>query len=203
MGVYELSGAGSVKTGRTLYTSMNAGNQYGAMVPIATSTLSSNGYFEFSNIPQNYQDLFVSVNARAAATVGDSGFSNQSYITAYFNDITSNYSVTFLIADGTSATSTRASSQSNCYFGFIPNQNATSGIFGATTIQILNYANTSTFKTTLSRTAGDANGSGTTTLTVNSWRNTLAINKITLYCSYTNFLAGTTATLYGIRAVSS
>ena len=182
---------------------MNAGNMYGAMVPIATSTLSSNGYFEFSNIPQNYQDLYISLNARAAATSGDAGFSNQSYVSAYFNDITTAYSVSFLIGDGASATSTRATSQTNCYFGFIPNQNATSGIFGATTVHILNYANTSTFKTTLSRTAGDANGSGTTTLTVNGWRNTAAINKITLYCSYTNFVAGTTATLYGIRAVSS
>jgi len=174
---------------------------HGAMVPIVSSTLSSNGYFEFSNIPQGYQDLYLSVNARAAATIGDSGFSNQSYITAYFNDITANYSVTFLIGDGSSATSPRASSQSNCYFGFIPNQNATSGIFGSTTIHISSYANTSNFKSILSRTAGDANGSGTTTLTVNSWRNTAAINKITLYCSYTNFLAGTTATLYGIRSV--
>lgn len=174
---------------------------HGAMVPIVSSTLSSNGYFEFSNIPQTYQDLFISVNARAAATVGDSGFSNQSYITTYFNDITANYSVTFLIGDGSSATSTRASAQGNAYFGFIPNANATSGIFGSTTVNILNYANTSTFKTILSRTAGDANGSGTTTLTVNGWRNTAAINKITLYCSYTNFVAGTTATLYGIRTV--
>lgn len=203
MPVYEMSAAGSVKVPRVNHQSMNAGNQYGAMVPIASSTLSANGYFEFSNIPQTYQDLFISVNARAAATVGDSGYSNQSYITAYFNDITSNYSVTFLIGDGSSATSTRASTQSNCYFGFIPNANATSGIFGSTTVHILNYANTSTFKTTLSRTAGDANGSGTTTLTVNNWRNTAAINKITLYCSYTNFLAGTTATLYGIRAANS
>lgn len=203
MGVYELSGAGSVKTPRTVYSSMNANNQYGAMVPIVSSTLSSNGYFEFSNIPQTYQDLCIVESARALTTSGDSGFSNQNYTNVYFNDITTGYSATFLIGNGSSATSSRTTSQTNCYCGYIPNANATSGVFGSAVIHILNYANTSTFKTVLSRTAGDANGSGTTALVVNTWQNTAAINKLTIYTSSTNFVAGTTATLYGIRAVSS
>ena len=43
MGVYELSGAGSLKTPRTVYSSINANNQYGAMVPIASYTAASTG----------------------------------------------------------------------------------------------------------------------------------------------------------------
>jgi len=174
---------------------------HGAMVPIVTSTLSSNGYFDFTNIPQTYQDLFVVENARAVTTSGDSGFSTQNYGNMYFNNVTTGYSVTFLIGNGASATSTRASTQTNCYLGYIPNGNATSGIFGSITTHILNYANTSTYKTILSRSAGDTNGSGTTALVVNTWQNTAAINRLTIYCSSTNFLAGTTATLYGIRSI--
>jgi hypothetical protein len=201
MGVYELSGAGSIKTGRTLYTSMNAGNQYGAMVPIASYTAdgTSNG-FTFSNIPQTYQDLRLVMSYKSTDT-------SYGGLNLYPNTGTpTDRSITGLQGDGSSATSWRYANAIGWY-NYNPNLSSSlitgTGIFISTTWDILNYANTTTFKTGLVRVAADSNGSGVTSLIVNSLRNTAAISILTIYTAYGNYTAGSTATLYGIRAVSS
>jgi hypothetical protein len=199
MGVYELSGAGSVKTGRTLYTSMNAGNQYGAMVPIASVTLAvAADPISFTNIPQIYQDLMFVINARGtkAATLEN--------LVVYPNGLggTTNASDTRLIGDGSSATSVRSTNQPYNFLGNIPSASSTAGIFGATEVHVLNYTNTTTFKTFLNRSASDLNGSGNTILNVGLWRSTAAITSFDIYAESANYLAGTSITLYGIRAVS-
>jgi hypothetical protein len=208
MGVYELSGAGSVKTGRTLYTSMNANNQYGAMVPIQSATLTSTqSTIFFSNIPQNYQDLICIASGRSngAYTTGS--------ITFYLNvdsgaSATAGYSVTNLIGDGASASSARGTTSSPV-FGFsladgraVPAASSTSGVFASYQLHILNYANRSTFKTGLLRVSNDLNGSGISALGACLWQNTSAISSIML-ATNADWVAGTTFTLYGIRAVSS
>ena len=200
MGVYELSGAGSVKTGRTLYTSMNAGNMYGAMVPIASVTLAvAADPISFTNIPQIYQDLMFVVNARGTKAAALEN------LVVYPNGLggTTNASDTRLIGDGSSATSVRSTNQPYNFLGNIPSASSASGIFGAVEIHILNYANTATFKTFLNRSASDLNGSGNTILNVGLWRSTAAITSFDIYAESANYLAGTSITLYGIRAVSS
>ena len=201
MGVYELSGAGSAKTPRTVYSSMNANNQYGAMVPIAsvTFTSDSSGGFAFTNIPQTYQDLQISLYGRdtSANTSITGGI--------YLNTIaTTSWSSTFLRGDGSSASSSRTTTSTPTYGGgfVVPAASATTDIFGGVLMHILNYANASTFKTVLSRSACDLNGSGLTELRVSLWGNTSAVTRIDV-ASSANWKAGTTATLYGIRAVSS
>lgn len=180
---------------------MNAGNQYGAMVPIASVSfdVDSSGGFAFSNIPQTYQDLQISLYGRDT--------SSNTAITGgiYLNTIaTTSWSSTFLRGDGSSATSSRTTTSSPTYGGgfVVPAASATANIFGATLIHILNYANTTTNKTVLSRSASDLNGSGLTELRVSLWANTNAVTRIDVAGS-ANWKAGTTATLYGIRAVSS
>ena len=207
MGVYELSGAGSIKTGRTLYTSMNANNQYGAMVPIASATATgSSGTFSFGNIPSTYQDLYVVVQIR---TDQGSVTSRSNELRVLLNNSFTGYSNTRLIGDGTSAQSARDTSQSSIWGGYIPIATDTAGIFAVQSFHILNYANTSTFKTVLYRAALDKNGSstngtGTTTLGVGLWQNTAAVSVFRLDTfGFGNYVTGSTATLYGIRAVSS
>lgn len=197
MGVYELSGAGSLKTGRTLYTSMNAGNQYGAMVPIASATLSSTGGFDFTNIPQTYQDLFISVYARSAGTDGG--------LYWYANgDGSALYSKTYLFGDGSSAGSGRVSNSGGGQWGNIATSSNTTGMFSTSNVHILNYANTSTFKSFLVRNADDRNGSGYSILQAEMFRTTAGISRVTFgNAGYANLAAGSQATLYGIRAVSS
>jgi hypothetical protein len=201
MGVYELSGAGSLKTGRTLYPTMNAnnGNNYGAMVPIATATFTgSTSEVTFSSIPQNFQDLQIVLMGRStnASTTVDPHF-------ALNGDSSTIYSATQLIGNGSSATSERLTNSNVGYFGKMPGASTTSGILGAANLYFLNYASASTFKTGLVRLANDYNGSGTTELRVTLWRSTAAISSITLKATSGNWTDTTTATLYGIRAVSS
>jgi hypothetical protein len=202
MGVYELSGAGSVKTGRTLYTSMNAGNMYGAMVPIATveaNSGSTTNPMSFTNIPQTYQDLMLVVFGRA--TNADT---TNEYAVTINNDYTTIYSRTILQGNGSAASSTRTTGDSYYFPRYArTGASATSGIFGASTTHFLNYANTSTFKTIVSRAATDVNGSGFTTLTCGLYRSTTGINRLDLFSNGGNWTFGSTATLYGIRAVSS
>lgn len=207
MGVYELSGAGSVKTGRTLYTSMNAGNQFGAMVPIASATATgSSGTFSFENIPATYQDLCVVVQIR---TDQSTVTSRSNELRVLLNNSFTGYSNTRLIGDGTSAQSARDTSQSSIWGGYIPISTDTAGIFAVQSFHILNYANTSTYKTVLYRAALDKNGSstngtGTTMLGAGLWQNTSAVSifRVDTF-GFGNYTAGSTATLYGIRAANS
>jgi len=201
MGVYELSGAGSLKTGRTLYTSMNAGNQYGAMVPIASAVgTGSATTITFSNIPQTFQDLRLVISARAT----DAATSDLFVIA--LNAVGLGFSSgTYLDGNGSSATSARSGDYYGVEIGKIPGASATAGIYGTVTCDVLNYTNTTTFKTMLVRNAMDLNGSGITRLTVGLTRkDTTAIRQLDIF-TYAggNLTTDSTATLYGIRAVSS
>jgi hypothetical protein len=195
MGVYELSAAGSVKTGRTLYTSMNAGNQYGAMVPIASA---ANGSANFNTVPQTYQDLYVVSQLRG---------NNANTIEYFFSTLNASnaaiYSYTSLQGDGSSASSSRTNiGNTSFYIGTGPGGNSTANIFGSLEMWILNYTNTSTFKTVLYRFAGDQNGSGETRLGVGLFSSTGAVTNVNVFGG-NGTATGSTHTLYGIRAVSS
>ncbi len=199
MGVYKLSGAGAIKTGRTVYTSMNVGNQFGrAMVPIASFTANgTSGYvLAFSNIPQTYQDLMIVGNSRCTVA------SSLGYPYTRLNDNDASiYSDTNLIGNGASISSSRNSSTSVGRLGVEAGGSSTAGIFGSLVIHILNYANTSTFKTILSRSAADLNGSGETRLVATLFRSTSAVSSVRLSDEIGgNFASGSTFNLYGIKA---
>ena len=204
MGVYELSGAGSVKTGRTLYTSMNAGNQFGAMVPIASATITSTGTFEFSDIPQTYQDLRVVTFVRST-NANATGDAFVMYLKHGSGFQYANYSSTNLSGNGSAVSSNRESSTSGIRIpNFIPTTTQTAGVFAAITIDLLNYRS-ATFKTVLLRGAADTNGAGQTTLTAGLSQNTGAVTGLLMGTGLgvNHFAAGSTIALYGIRAVSS
>lgn len=164
--------------------------------PIATTTLgSAAASITFSSIPGTYTDLRVVYILRTdRANTVDGG-------KLQFNsDTATNYSNTYISGDGTSALSNRASTVNSIDIVQSIGNNATSGIFGLTTVDIFSYAG-STFKTCLITTSTDQNGSGRTNAIVGLWRSTSAITTITLTPSTgPNWLAGCTATLYGIKA---
>jgi len=195
VGVYELSGAGSIKTGRTMYTSMNAGNMYGAMVPIASA---ANGSANFANIPQTYQDLYVVSQLRGvnANTV--------EYFFSYFNSVTTAiYSYTSIQGDGASASSSKTNIGNTSFFiGTGPGGNSTSGVFASLEMWIPNYANTSTYKTIIYRIAGDQNGSGESRVGVGLFSSTAAVSAVNVFGG-NGTASGTTHNLYGIRAANS
>ena len=205
MGVYKLSGAGSVKTGRTLYTSMNANNQIGAVTPIAYTSLTSASFIDLINIPQTYQDLRIVFNARSSNTDA-SGDRLRLYVDQGGGfQYTNIYSNTHLVGNGSTPSSYRQSNNNALESTtIIPTASQASGIFATLTFDILNYRS-STNKTFLYRTASDWNGSGQTVATVGLIRNTGPITGFQFATALGNnhYAAGTTIAIYGIRAVSS
>lgn len=164
--------------------------------PIATGTSSgsSNG-ITFTSIPQTYTDLLIVINYRSQY----SGASDNLLLNAN-NTANGNYSSTLLIGNGSSASSTRFTSDyygSTC--GYVPAASTASGTFGTTIIQVMNYTNTTTYKTAITR----SNTVGTNTVAaVSLLRGTGAITELTpfVYGNAANLVSGSTATLYGIKA---
>jgi hypothetical protein len=160
--------------------------------PIATTTLgSAQTTVTLSSIPATYTDLVLIVSAQGARNLygGD--------LTMQLNsDTGSNYSITNLTGDGSSASSARSSSQTSLSLGGDIGANGTS-IYTPTIIQLFNYCNTTTNKTVISR---HNNATYRVVATVGLWRSTSAINAIALTGNGYNFNAGSTFTLYGIKA---
>lgn len=163
--------------------------------PIATTTLGSDqASYTFSSIPATYTDLILIVNMQSTYS-GDAGNGAR----LQFNgDTGSNYSDTNLRGNGSSASSYRQSSVSSIQFGLLPSSGGgtPAGTLGVGIAQIMNYANTTTYKTVLGRTN---NSFAFIEASAGLWRSTSAINSIT-YFGDGNIKAGSSLTLYGIKA---
>jgi hypothetical protein len=193
MAIRRLSTA-SINTGSKSNKLWDQDTQQGAIVPISyTQIASTSSGVSFNVLPTWAKDLRIVIQSRNTGTNGA--------MNIYFNgDVGSgNYSTTFFQGDGTSATSSRNSSQNY----FTPTMSAIStdvaGIFTTLTVDILNWQS-SNFKTILWRYAGDKNGSGTTRLDVSLWRSTAAITAFNFSPSANAFDAGSTFSMYGIKA---
>ena len=157
--------------------------------PIETQTLgTAQASVIFSSIPATYTDLVLIFSGTAATGSTDS-------IRIRFNgDTATNYSYTNLSGNGSTASSARASSDTNIAPALINSTEVSNNIWN-----IFNYSNTTTFKTVLVR----ANiAGGLTRASVGLWRKTPeAISSITLtIVGGQNFASGCTFTLYGIKA---
>jgi hypothetical protein len=160
--------------------------------PIATYTApSAQATITFSSIPSTYTDLVLVANF----TQSVAGASAR--IVFNSDSASSNYSLTEIRGNGTSALSSRTSSLNFGYYGYYADGSTTvPSIF---VVNIMNYANATTFKTYISR----ANtSSAATEALVGLWRKTPeAITTIALSidAGYT-YSTGSTFTLYGIKA---
>jgi hypothetical protein len=165
---------------------------YEAINTFTVSTPSSD--ITLSSIPSTFTDIVL------ICSVSSNRANNLDSLAIRFNsDTGSNYSYTYIYGDGSSASSGRASNQSNIWVGNFTANNLSSN-FSVNRIQIQNYANTTTYKTAISR--GGSNATiGDTNANVGLWRSTSAINSVTVRSETGNaFLAGSTFTLYGIKA---
>jgi hypothetical protein len=141
-----------------------------------------------TSIPSTYTDIILVIKGQIDVNVyykinGDTG---------------SNFSQTQIYGNGTTAASARESNRSDGIYlgGYLTNPMQSTG--AQAIVQFLNYANTTTNKTSLYRM--DNAGVGTQA-GVGLWRSTSAINEISVYSSTTNgIVSGTTFTLYGIAA---
>ena len=157
--------------------------------PIATYTVSSAvGSYTFSSIPSTYTDLVLVTNVKSTTT--------NNMIMRFNSDSAANYSRTVLSGDGSSAVSARNTGFTEIYTDY-------NGYFDGLDfdqvkiINVMNYANSTTYKTCLIRSGRAQSG---TDAIVGLWRSTSAITSIYLGGSGNNFVTGSTFTLYGIKA---
>jgi hypothetical protein len=152
---------------------------------IATTTLGSNqASVTFSSISGSYTDIICVVSGKNSAS--------SARIDVQFNsDTASNYSYTRLQGDGSSATSSRASSATYIIIGTLTTEQNT------VIAQINNYANTTTYKTSISRWNAS---NGTVGASVGLWRSTSAINAIKFSAGADNLAAGMVISIYGIAS---
>ena len=154
--------------------------------PIASQTLvSAASSVTFSSIPGTYTDLVLVLSGTTTA--------NDKAIRCQLNaDTGSNYSHTNVLGYSGGVLSQRNSSAAFWNIGnnFVTSQSTLVAHF-------MSYANTNVYKTTLS---AEAAGTSVATRIVGLWRSTAAITSIKVYPISGSFAAGTTASLFGIKA---
>ncbi len=149
-----------------------------------TASGSSSSQLVMSSIPSTYTDLVLVINGGQATADG--------YYAVRFNgDTGSNYSNTQIVGNGSTVTSNRNTTNQ----GYI-HSTAEGSLADTITVNIQNYSNSTTYKTAIAR--GNSVTYRTTASAVR-WASTSAITSITVLGA-SNFLSGTTFSLYGIAA---
>ena len=171
---------------------MAAGATY---TPIASFTVSTaQASYTFTSVSGAFTDLVLIVNGQTS--VNDREIRMQ--VGNGSADTGSNYSWTNILGYSGGAISQRGSSVAYCQIS-ASSSNTVPGTYIA---HLMNYANTTTYKTVLSR----GNNVGTTSVTdshVSLWRSTVAINTVKVFPTTSgtpDFSVGTTLALYGITA---
>jgi len=161
---------------------------------ISQTTSGSTATITFTSIPQNYTDLIVVINGNTNA--------DDEVRIRFNNDGGTNYSETGLYGNGSGGgQNTKYTSTNYVQLGGV----YTSGSGrGTDVIHIMNYANTSTYKTVINR----SSSGNYTQMRANLWRGSTgssfdAINRIDFYSASGTFSDATTFTIYGVAAGNS
>ena len=165
---------------------------------IATTTVGSGGQatISFTSIPSTFKHLQIRILARSNYAV-----QLQDYLKLRYNsDTGANYSVHNLFGDGSTTTAQGFASQNENWIQRISAAGATASAFGVAVVDILDYADTSKYKTMRNLGGVDNNGSGRVYLTSGSWQNTAAINRIDITAGDGSSLdQHSSFALYGIK----
>jgi hypothetical protein len=155
---------------------------------IATST-GGGASITFSSIASTYKTLQI----RGIASTGAGG-----YIKVTFNgDTGANYSWHEIYANGSSVSAAGGGSKNFIIADEV--LSATSNVYGAFVMDVIDYANTSKNKTLRNLGGQDSNGSGYVVPTSGAWFNTAAITSITITPVSGSFASNTNIALYGIK----
>ena len=176
----------------------------GSFDALASYTVPSGGVSSvtFSGFPLNGQYSHLQLRLIAKDTRNDSALGNP--INMRFNGDTGNsYSYHYLLgAGGGTVTQGNETTVNKMSFYTISTNTANANNYGIITIDIPDYANTNKNKTVKSLGGVSAN-TGTNAESVfigsGSWRNTAAINSITLYSDSFNIVQNSQFDLYGLR----
>jgi len=155
----------------------------------------SSGTISFSAIPATYKHLQIRFLTRSTRS------SSSSNIFIGFNSdtTTGNYYGHMLEGNGSAVSAAAKIGSSTSFMSATSAASNTSGIFSGGIIDVLDYANTSKYKTSRGLSGYDANGSGLMYLASGLWMNTNAITSIEITDALGNFATGSQFALYGIK----
>jgi len=162
------------------------------MTLIETKTLgAAAASIEFTSIPQTFTDLVILISGRTARAMQVIDGNRLE-----FNSITTGYATRLLFGDGSSAAS---NTDTNAAAGASTGDSATANTFGNSAIYISNYT-AATNKSYSSDGVSENNATiSYQILSASLWSNTAAITSITIKSeSASNYLIGTTVSLYGV-----
>lgn len=168
---------------------------------IATVALSSNqSTISFSSIPSTYKHLQLRIIARADHPT----YGGVDGLITFNGDTGANYSWHYLLGYGqTTVLASATPNASNIIPGIIAAASGSpSGVYAASIIDILDYANVNKYKTTRSIDGLENNQTSGRDLRFasGSWRSTSAINSISIVTSPSqNFIQYSSFALYGIK----
>jgi len=169
-----------------------------AITKISTVTASgSSSSMDFIAIPQTYEDLIIKVDVRSSRAIG----TIQDGISLRFNSVsTSSYAYQTMYSDAGAAQGDLSASATSLSAGFVPTSNSTANVYSNGEIYITDYADTTHYKSVKSDFADANDGSqGYLSLIAGTFLSNSAINSISLLTgSGQNWVAGSTATLYGV-----
>ena len=164
----------------------------GAYDSLATITVGSTAVsnIEFAGIPTGYKHLQVRATMMCSAV-------NNMYMQVGNGsvDTGANYSWHQLYGDGSSANTNGGSGQTLGIIGY--NYNTTYP--NTSIIDIVDYADTSKFKTWKSLAGTETNGGGFITFWGGNWRSTSAISTIRITAGTGNFTQHASFALYGVK----
>jgi hypothetical protein len=168
----------------------------GAMQLIEDKILSAAApSFDFQNIPQTFAHLQLIVYGRSDQAVS----TTQVYLRAN-NDSAANYDFVLAALSPTYA-AVEAVAQTALQIGYMPGGSAVANSFGSNIVDIPNYAQAvglKNFSMFASMKPQLSAGNYNTHILSGFWRNTVAINRLTVLPGAGNFVAGSRATLYGL-----
>jgi hypothetical protein len=170
----------------------------GSYESIATTVVGSGGQatITFASIPATYSHLQIRAIGRTDRASTLDGFRIQ------FNNITTTaqYRSHFLGGNGSTAFSGDELNTAGVVNQRFSGASSTASMFGASVIDILDYADTNKNKTVRCLGGTDQNGSGEVYLTSGVWMNTAAISEIDIVPNIgTNFSQYSSFALYGIK----
>jgi hypothetical protein len=161
--------------------------------PIATYTVPSNTTsYTFNSIPGTYTDLVIAMSVASS--------SGNTLFIRFNGDTSANYSAVRLSTNGSATFTDR---DSGAGYGVLTNYAAPPSTLGNhnTILQVMNYSNTTTFKTWLNQSNLASTG---VDLIVGLYRSTSSITSIGFstngFGGTSTLLAGSTFTIYGIAA---
>jgi hypothetical protein len=160
---------------------------------IATVTVGVGGQstIEFTGIASTYKHLQI-----RGLVKGATGVQLQVRLNS---DTTANYSSHNLAGDGASAVSTGSANVTFFRQFYNTGLPTAANTFGVIVMDILDYANTSKYKTSRVFYGSDANGTGELGMSSGTWFSTTAISTVTFSLPSGSFPQYSTLALYGIN----